>query len=508
MKKKGKVFSLLSTAMLVGVVGCSDGGSTATPSNNTTPDPGSGTEKTAEPEKPFEMSLLFHYETEPPKNDSEIMKIIEEYTNTNIDVQSVPSSTGAEKFNVTVASGNFPTAIKTFYDVPVVNAIKTGVFWEIGPYLKDYPNLSAINSQVYDNMKVQGKIYGVPSVRDLARNTMTYRKDWLEKLGLPEPTTVDEFYNMLKAFTTQDPDGNGKDDTYGLIENNALFNMDLITAYFGAPNQWGVEDGKLIPSFQTEAYLEALQFYRKLFDEKIINQDFPITSRDNWFKLWDSGKAGTMRQVTSTALARERGAQKVDPNAKVDMVSLLEGPRGTAIYSEAGNNGFFLISKSAVKTEEELKKVLEFFDKLMDEEMSNLFYWGLEGETYTVTDGKAQHTDKEAFDRMLSPYTQLAVGKLIDNATPGVLQPLEQQALDMNKENEAVALANPALTLDSETNTEKGAQLMKIIEDARIKFILGEIDEAGWQAAVDQWKKDGGQQIMDEFTAAYSEVNK
>ncbi|MBO2944615.1 ABC transporter substrate-binding protein, partial [Paenibacillus sp. F411] len=100
------------------------------------------------------------------------------------------------------------------------------------------------------------------------------------------------------------------------------------------------------------------------------------------------------------------------------------------------------------------------------------------------------------------------VGKLIDNATPGVLQPLEQQALDMNKENEAVALANPALTLDSETNTEKGAQLMKIIEDARIKFILGEIDEAGWQAAVDQWKKDGGQQIMDEFTAAYSEVNK
>ncbi|MBO2944614.1 extracellular solute-binding protein [Paenibacillus sp. F411] len=498
MKKKTKAFTLLSTAVLVGVVGCSNGGSSATPAK--TPDSSSS--------EPFELSLQFHHESQVPENDSRILKMIEEYTNTNINVIGVPSSSNTEKFSVTVASGNFPSAIKAFYEVPVVNAIKSGVFWEIGPYLKDYPNLSAIKPQVYDNLKVQGKIYGIPSVRDLARNTITYRKDWLEKLGLPEPATVDEFYNMLKAFTTQDPDGNGKDDTYGLIESNSLANFDMIAGFFGAPNQWGVEDGKLIPSFQTEAYLEALQFYRKLFDEKIINQDFPITSYENWFKLWDTAKAGAMKQVTTVALHRERGAQKIDPDAKVGMVSLIEGPRGTQIFSESGSNGFFLISKSAVKTEEELKKVLDFFDKLMDEEMSNIFTWGIEGETYAIKDGKAEHTDKEGFSRLMSPYTQLSVGMLTENATPGVLHPLEQLALDMNKENEAVAVANPALTLDSETNTEKGAQLKKIIEDARVRFILGEIDEAAWQAAIDQWKKDGGQQIMDEFTAAYNASNK
>ena len=43
------------------------------------------------------------------------------------------------------------------------------------------------------------------------------RKDWLAKLGLKEPQTVDDLYTIAKAFTEQDPDGNGKKDTYGLI---------------------------------------------------------------------------------------------------------------------------------------------------------------------------------------------------------------------------------------------------------------------------------------------------
>src|SRR5690606_4369563 len=109
-------------------------------------------------------------------------------------------------------------------------------------------------------------------------------------------------------------------DTYGLIENDDLFNMDLITAYFGAPNQWGIEDGRFVPSFTTDAYMEALQFYRKLYNEGLINKDFPITSRDLWFNIWKSGKAGAMRQITANGLVRQQEAQKIDPGAEVAMV--------------------------------------------------------------------------------------------------------------------------------------------------------------------------------------------
>ena len=60
-----------------------------------------------------------------------------------------------------------------------------------------------------------GKIYGV--FNKFEGGTLpTVRQDWMEKLNLEEPKTLDDFYNVFKAFKEQDPDGNGKDDTYGL----------------------------------------------------------------------------------------------------------------------------------------------------------------------------------------------------------------------------------------------------------------------------------------------------
>lgn len=500
MRQRSWITGAIAGVTVLGMVGCSANGTSRDVNQN------QGQEADgSKAEKPYEISLMFNYDFEPPTNNSEVAKIIEAYTNTKLDLQAVPSSTRAEKFNVMVASGNLPTAIKSYYDIPEVNAIKNGLFWELGPYLDDYPNLASINSLVYDNLKVDGKVYGIPSVRDLARNTFVYRKDWLDKLGLPEPKTVDDFYAMVHAFATQDPDGNGQDDTFGLIENDGLFNMDMIAAYFGAPNQWGIENGQFVPSFSTDAYLEALQFYRKLFDEGLVNKDFPITSRDLWFNIWNSGKAGAMRQITANGLVRQQDAQKVDPGAEVGMVSLLEGPRGTMIYSERGSNGFFLISKSAVKTEEELKKVLTFFDRLMDKEMADLFNWGIKDRTYTIEDGKAKYVEGDAYTKLIEPYIQIAVGDRVKDSTPGILHPLHQRAIEMNAENEKAAVNNPALTLDSPTNNEKRAQLNKIIEDARIKFILGDIDESGWTAAIESWKKNGGQDIIEEFSAAYAQ---
>ncbi|KRF06809.1 hypothetical protein ASG89_18325 [Paenibacillus sp. Soil766] len=493
MRKKGWFTGAVAGLSLLGLMGCSTNGTT----QDTTQNQGN------EADAPYKISMMFNYDIAPPKNDSEVVKIIENYTNTKLDLQAVPDSTRSEKFNVMVASDNLPTAVKAFYTVAEVNAIKNGLFWEIGPYLKDYPNLSSINPLVYDNLKVDGKIYGIPSVRDLARNTFVYRKDWLDKLGLPEPKTVDDFYNMLLAFATKDPDGNGQNDTYGLIENDGLFNLDMIAAYFGAPNQWGVENEKLIPSFSTEAYLEALKFYRKLYEKKLINQDFPITSRDLWFNIWKSGKAGAMRQITANGLVRQQEAQKIDPKAQIGMVSLLKGPRGTSIYSERGSNGFFLISKSAVKTEAELKKVLSFFDKLMDKEMADLFNWGIKDRTYTIENGKAKYVEGDAYSKLIQPYGQIAVGDIVKNSTPGILHPLHEMSVKMNAENEKAAVVNLALTLDSPTNNEKRAQLDKIISDTQIKFILGEIDEAGWAKAIEEWKKNGGQKIIEEFTTAY-----
>ena len=62
-----------------------------------------------------------------------------------------------------------------------------------------------------------GHQYGLPEPPPLPkREGLVIRKDWLDKLGLEVPTTPEELLAVAKAFTEQDPDGNGKNDTYGL----------------------------------------------------------------------------------------------------------------------------------------------------------------------------------------------------------------------------------------------------------------------------------------------------
>lgn len=90
------------------------------------------------------------------------------------------------------------------------SAIRDGQFWEIGPLLKDFPNLSKLKSTTNDNTKVDGKLYTLYRGVDIARQGLIYRKDWADKLGLKPPANMDELYAMAKAFTENDPDGNGK----------------------------------------------------------------------------------------------------------------------------------------------------------------------------------------------------------------------------------------------------------------------------------------------------------
>jgi putative aldouronate transport system substrate-binding protein len=60
----------------------------------------------------------------------------------------------------------------------------------------------------------------------------------------------------------------------------------------------------------------------------------------------------------------------------------------------------------------------------------------------------------------------------------------------------------------SPTWTTEGPRLTRIIEDARVKYVMGEIDDAGWQAAVNSWRTGGGDKVLEEMTALYLAQNK
>lgn len=516
MKKKSYSILMgvvLTFSLLLAACSGGNGGS-----NKTTPAPsddsGAKTEETAkpaEPEKPTEITIMLPLniaETPPDTIKNELEKL----TNTKLTYQFFPADTYEEKLNASFATGSLPqvTYLKnqaTF--VQMKEAIRDGQFWEIGPYLSEFPNLGKLKEEILNNTKVDGKLYSVYIGRPLARQGIIYRKDWADKLGLAAPANVDELYAMMEKFTTGDPDGNGKPDTIGLADRNDLIYgaFKTVSAWFGTPNNWGEKDGQLVPEFATAEYAATMDFIKKIRDAKAMNVDFAATSKTDQVNMFTSGKAGvyigSMQDVDSLV----KDLVKNVPTAVVDTHSMVAGPDGKmASWSIPGYNNVALFPKSAIKDEAELKDILAFFDKLMTPEVANMMYWGIEGTHYTVVDGKAKASaDKELTEREVKGFKDSVIG---EPETNGMLEgfhelPARIHAEQLIVENEKIAVADPTAPLDSPTYTEKGTELQEIIKDATYKYIYGAIDKAGFDKAVEEWEKRGGAQIIEEYNAAY-----
>jgi putative aldouronate transport system substrate-binding protein len=168
----------------------------------------------------------------------------------------------------------------------------------------------------------------------------------------------------------------------------------------------------------------------------------------------------------------------------------------------------YLFPKTTVKTEAELKQLLAFVDKLADKDMQNLLIWGIEGKHYKMENGAPVRIDDKLFDDEIGTnlfQVRIDGGSL---AMKGKLPPIEEKLEALRKKNEQIAVPNMIEPFVSTTQTEKGGQLEKIISDAQVKFVMGNIDETGWTKAIEDWRKNGGDKIIEEYNAEYAKAKK
>ncbi|MDQ0113455.1 extracellular solute-binding protein [Paenibacillus harenae] len=469
------------------------------------------TAKPVEPEKPTEITIMLPLNTAETPPDT-IKNEIEKLTNTKLTYQFFPADTYEEKLNTSFATGSLPqvTYLKnqaTF--IQMKGAIRDGQFWEIGPYLSEFPNLGKLKEEILNNTKVDGKLYSLYIGRPLARQGLIYRKDWADKLGIAAPANTEELYAMLEKFTTGDPDGNSQQDTIGLADRNDLIYgaFKTVASWFGTPNNWSDVDGKLQPEFMSPKYVETMDFFKRVRDAKAMNVDFAATSKTDQINLFTSGKAGAYIGAMSDVNSLVKDLVKNVPTAVVDTHSMVAAPDGSfATWSIPGYNNVVLFPKGAIKDEAELKKILAFFDKMMTPEVANMMFWGKEGVHYTVVDGKAKAgDDQELTEREVKGFKDSVIGEAETNGMYEGFHDLEARikAEQLTIENAKIAIKDPTAALDSATYTEKGTELQELIKDATYKYIYGNLDKAGFDKAVADWKKRGGDQIIEEYNAVY-----
>jgi putative aldouronate transport system substrate-binding protein len=489
---------------------------------------GGGDDQKADPADLGKLQIMIPLlSAETPSPSGEMQQAIEKLTGKKLEITWVPNANYADRTNVVLAGGNIPEVMVVQGKVPsFVSAAQAGAFWDLTDKLGKYPNLTAQNKQVLKNTSINGKVYGVFRSREIMRTAVFIRKDWLEKLHLQVPETTDDLYKVAKAFTEQDPDGNGKKDTSGIIipkwpaAYGSASPYDVIETWFGAPNAWGQVDGKLKPGFDTQQFLEADRYIKKMVDEKIINPDYATLSSDKWNDTFFNGKGGIVIDVGSRALLVQKLFAEKDAAGAGKYMTLngnLLGPDGKRhAYPTIGYNGMLAISKQSVPSEAELDDVLKVLDKLSSREGQILLNNGIEGKNFTVRDNYAtpvNSTDPalRTFKNDVTAFGQFGTGS---NGqlfyTPAPSTPAEKELMDLRDKyitrDTPDAVYNPALAIVSPTYVQKGAVLDQIIADARIKYFAGQLDENGLKAEIQRWYKEGGTQITNEYNDQYAKM--
>lgn len=539
MKKSKKLTALMLTAAMAAgsLAGC--GGSPSTPTttaanNSTTAANNNNTTTTtpAENNKPAEMpkvtfQAIDHqggfFSAGNAEGHEEVLQKVKDYTGIDIEYIPVANDSLEEIVGVTLLDTKNLPMIMTWggnLNATIISAAKAGAFWNLEDYIFDetkYPNLSKANKDVLKQITVDGHIIGLYRARPIGRNGFGYRKDWADKLGLSAPETVEDIYNMAKAFTEQDPDGDGQKNTYGLCLCKYTGPIDIIQTWFGAGNAWIEKDGKLIPSHMTDEYWEAVNYVKKMYDEGLVYSDWAIRDTNTWTDGVKNGECGMMLDVLDSSrriwdyfVNNNIPAVNGDEFASMGFVGAIAKEKGgqPTITATTGMNGFFMITKGA-KTEADLEACLTYLDKMCDDEMMTLADHGLEGIGYEMQDGYLVDINTD-WTPAQKPHTGLnqTVCYIPEQAArePQVKKTdrviLEEQ---IKNDNINYAVFNPAsgYLAGSDTYALNGATLDTALKDARTQYICGEIDEAGSRAAMDTWLAQGGQQIIDEVNALY-----
>jgi len=449
-----------------------------------------------------------------PEADGPIRTALEEYTGTELNFQWVPDASKDEKINAALASDTLAdiTSITNTSNTSVRQALRSGQFWDVEKYLKDYPNLSKIDEQTIASARIDGHLYGVPFQKPMARYGVLIRQDWLDNLGLETPHTIEELSEVAVAFATQDPDGNGQDDTTGFIDRLESFKLGFksLAGHFGAGNNWAVtDDDEVVPSFQTDEFKQAMEWYRGLYEQGAVNGEFVTMQKQNQQDAIAQGKGGIVVTGLFEAKNYMNLALSADPNtpmawALVNDMTFEDVPRRTLSDTNGGFGGWLALSTTQVKDEAELKSILAFIDKLLDEEAFALMTNGVEGEHYTVDgDGVVSITDQATWEQEVQPYNSSRPSDIVTTFKSSA--PYVDEGNEKIAENAEFAVVDPTQPLSSAAFDQSWSTIQQAANDAYNKYMVGQIDMDGYEAAIDKLGGQGLDTIIEEFTASYAE---
>ena len=487
-------------------------------------------------------------------DDNPYIDFLKEDLNIEVVYDWVASSTDfEEKMNLCIGSNTVPELMN-------VNAtqyralLKYDMIQPLDKYFDDYAS-DALKSYVKSGgeelqkciTNEDGELMAIPAPAITAGgiNEMWIRQDWLDNLGLEVPRTWDEMAAVAEAFVTQDPDGNGEADTIGILgpgnsdHMNAIggnqFGLDpLFSSFQSYPQYWlQDEDGTVkYGSIQPETRT-ALEKIQKLYTDKLIDPEMLV--RSNCQEAVLSGKVGiffgpwwcgyTVGDATLAGEADWRAyftplsedgnyyTHMAEPTTKYVVASKsCKNPEAAfkIINNEIANEQQWIadgITSTEISTAD-LYPLFNVYDNADEIETSyDALTKYLAGEITMDDVDFSRHKllkgDMEAVTELKKePYDDFSLDKwnldsdLAKTQLPRLVSILVGEAPSVN--DKYIPVYN-AYNGQTETMQAKWANLKKMEEETFAKIVMGKADISEFDTFVENWKNQGGDQILKEI---------
>lgn len=479
----------------------------------------------------------------------------------------LPGTETSDKLAQMIMSGDYPDVFNVSLE-EYNDYVAQGVIADITEYYDDYLSDAAKEYLNYDDgdsvqkATIDGKIYGIPQMASSSDqvSVLWIRRDWLENLGLKEPTTAEEVAVIAKAFTYEDPDRNGANDTYGF----ALNGVDITDSGGGIAhvfNMFGTmprsmrfiesDDGLIWAGQNEERMIYGLKLLSQMYEEGTIPPDFVTADSDQLRADFASGKFGMMVAPMYWLMDYMADGLKYDNNA--DFVALpipsSEVNPEAEVYYPSATISFWCVSDKCENPE----VLFKMFNMSVDYIVNNADRTTEEYEMYCA--GKAgEYTGKSLavipyLDNPADNYnnylneSEALITKQTEDLTPVQLTHYEQETFfleNLDKVNDLTGddwalfgigasyysvfgsedsgygalhkmieadkwIKEAYLSLPSEEMKTIGANLVSLTSETIVKIIMGQQKPESYSEFLEQWNSKGGDFILEEVNKWYEE---
>ena len=384
-------------------------------------------------------------------------------------------------------------------------------------------------SDLLDSVKFNGKLMAIPeTVTDHGPRLMWLRRDWMEKLGLEEPKTLEDAFDIVEEFVRNRMGAEEGEDPIGLVcdtdlvgSTSSSYSVDPVFDKFQAsPQRWVNQDGEIVYGSVTEETKNALRYLHELYERGVLDQNFALRAQNNLRDLVVSGKCGAFFGLWWTPNNPLMDVYETDKEADWQPY-YLQDVDWQNVYDAFRDNKYVVVRKGYEHPEIVMKIISVLFDYTRyaardADEVNEYFALNVDPTARPLVinidynEATFQITrDIQSVMRGMRHVSDLsAIEKSYYDAAENFIQGTSKTAEDWAAYESRLAAVGRLIEgnyrttarryLD-ETDGEIPKSLQQLEKDSFIKIIMGVEPVSYFDEFVKQWYEQGGEELTEQI---------